>query len=167
MKQCTVWRWSLDFNHIIISSFMFVPWILTSSTKSFGPFPLNVSITSITSKEFPIAIPIGVSILVSTAVVLIPWSRAAPTCNLQQRRSIGFVFCLLYSCYIKYFTRLLATRRASFKLLKKAARPTLTSKTSELTFSAAFFEMIEAVRRTNFNKVHSIKTWTRLKPTCR
>lgn len=44
-----------------------------------------------------------------------------------------------------FYTRLLATSRASCRLLKKAARPTLTSRTRALIFSAAFLEIIEAV----------------------
>lgn len=50
-------------------------------------------------------------------------------------------------------TRLLATWRASTIFLKKAARPTLTSRTSALIFSAAFFETIEAVAKFTLSTV--------------
>eukprot|EP00042_Codosiga_hollandica_P048945 m.559474 g.559474 ORF g.559474 m.559474 type:complete len:332 (+) comp57774_c0_seq1:107-1102(+) len=94
------------------------PSSFVSSKRSAGPLPLRVSMVSMISSELPMRRPMGLSISVSTATVLTALPLPAET-------------------------MLSASARASSSVFMKAALPTFTSSTRELSPSATFFETIE------------------------
>ena len=99
-----------------------------SSTKSFGPFPFSVSIASITSREFPTALPSGCSILVRTAVTFLP--ALFPIATIFSARSV-----------------------ASSTFFINAPSPTLTSRTIPSEPEASFLLIIELAIKDVFETV--------------
>ncbi len=96
------------------------PWRTTSSRVSGDPPPCKTRMLPITSRAFPMWVPMGWSMVVSWATVLMPSPSAVRTMEV-------------------------ASSLAWSTVCMNAADPVLTSNTNAVSPSAAFFEMMDAV----------------------